>query len=74
MNVAGALENVVKAYTGDHSVWIPSIPGLLAEGTARKELSNPDRVLFGGHTTWAGAAAAEVLADVYANWVPRDGV
>ena len=51
VNAAGAWESVVKAYTGDHSVWILSNPGFLAEGTAMKELSNPDRVFFGGHTT-----------------------
>ena len=66
VNAAGAFESVVQAYTGDHSIWILSNPGFLADGTAMKELFNPDRVAFGGHTTWAGAVAAEVLADVYA--------
>jgi len=37
-------------------------------------LSNPDRVLIGGPTTTEGAAAAGVLADIYANWVPRDRI
>jgi len=37
-------------------------------------LSNPDRVLIGGPTTQEGAAAAGVLADIYANWVPRERI
>merc|ERR1712157_168653 len=33
-----------------------------------------DRVLIGGPTTRDGASAAQVLADIYANWVPRDRI
>merc|ERR1712099_10198 len=68
------LERVVSANTGDHSFWILSNPEFLAEGTAMKDLSNPDRVLIGGSTTAEGVAAAGVLADIYANWVPRDQI
>merc|ERR1719414_896138 len=39
-----------------------------------KDLSNPDRVLIGGPTTKDGACAAGVLADIYANWVPRERI
>merc|ERR1719450_1883532 len=39
-----------------------------------KDLSRPDRVLIGGPTTEDGLAAAKVLADIYANWVPRDRI
>jgi len=53
---------------------ILSNPEFLAEGTAMKDLSNPDRVLIGGSTTAEGAAAAGVLADIYANWVPRERI
>merc|ERR1711878_258678 len=59
VKTAEALERVVSANTGSHSFWI---------------LSNPDRVLIGGPTTRDGAAAAGVLADIYANWVPRDRI
>merc|ERR1712204_149204 len=71
---AEALERVVKANTGDHSFWILSNPEFLAEGTAMKDLSNPDRVLIGGPTSQEGAAAAGVPADIYANWVPRERI
>lgn len=39
-----------------------------------KDLASPDRVLIGGSTTSEGAAAAGVLADIYANWVPRERI
>merc|ERR1712038_414274 len=74
VKTAEALERVVSANTGSHSFWILSNPEFLAEGTAMKDLSNPDRVLIGGPTTRDGAAAEKVLADIYANWVPRERI
>merc|ERR1712241_1184155 len=74
VKTAEALERVVSANTGSHSFWILSNPEFLAEGTAMKDLSNPDRVLIGGPTTRDGACAAGVLADIYANWVPRERI
>merc|ERR550525_418212 len=65
---------VVTANTGAHKFWILSNPEFLAEGTAMKDLSAPDRVLIGGSTTAEGLAAAGVLADIYANWVPRERI
>merc|ERR1712217_511196 len=74
VKTAEALERVVTANTGAHKFWILSNPEFLAEGTAMKDLSNPDRVLIGGSTDPEGVAAAGVLADIYANWVPRDRI
>merc|ERR1712038_966498 len=70
----GALERVVTANKSGHDFWILSNPEFLAEGTAMKDLSKPDRVLIGGQTTAEGVAAAGVLADIYANWVPRERI
>jgi len=39
-----------------------------------KDLSAPDRVLIGGETSAEGQAAAKVLADIYANWVPQERI
>merc|ERR1711878_169964 len=74
VKTAEALERVVTANKTGHDFWILSNPEFLAEGTAMKDLSNPDRVLIGGQTTAEGVAAAGVLADIYANWVPRDRI
>merc|ERR1712151_1137183 len=74
VKTAEALERVVTANTGSHSFWILSNPEFLAEGTAMKDLSAPDRVLIGGPTSADGIAAANVLVDIYANWVPRERI
>merc|ERR1739838_1214037 len=74
VKTAEALQRVVTANTGAHSFWILSNPEFLAEGTAMKDLANPDRVLIGGDTSADGIAAAGVLADIYSNWVPRERI
>merc|ERR1712127_348205 len=69
-----ALQRVVTANTDAHKFWILSNPEFLAEGTAMKDLSMPDRVLIGSETSPEGQMAAGVLADIYANWVPRERI
>jgi UDPglucose 6-dehydrogenase len=53
---------------------ILSNPEFLAEGTAMKDLDNPDRVLIGGDQDPAGFAAIEKLASVYNQWVPMERI
>jgi len=53
---------------------ILSNPEFLAEGTAVKDLSNPDRILIGGPEDKIGQQAAEILVNIYANWVPRENI
>ncbi|KAF3398545.1 UDP-glucose 6-dehydrogenase [Penicillium rolfsii] len=47
-----------------------SNPEFLAEGTAVKNLTAPDRVLIGSAATPSGRLAAQTLANLYAAWVP----
>ncbi|WOL00584.1 UDP-glucose 6-dehydrogenase 4 [Canna indica] len=56
------------------TVPILSNPEFLAEGTAIKDLFEPDRVLIGGRETPEGKKAVETLKAVYANWVPEDRI
>merc|ERR1712076_219455 len=74
VKTAEALQRVVSANQGNQKFWILSNPEFLAEGTAMKDLSAPDRVLIGGPTSMDGVAAANVLVDIYANWVPREKI
>ena len=53
---------------------ILSNPEFLAEGTAIKNLLQPDRLLIGSMTSERGLRAAASLVDVYATWVPRDRI
>jgi len=53
---------------------ILSNPEFLAEGTAIKDLLNPDRVLIGSLQSQEGKDACESLAQVYGNWVSRERV
>jgi UDPglucose 6-dehydrogenase len=53
---------------------ILSNPEFLAEGTAVEDLLSPDRVLIGGDTDEEGQAAINALADVYAEWIPRERI
>nr|AMD43723.1 UDP-glucose dehydrogenase [Vanderbylia robiniophila] len=53
---------------------ILSNPEFLAEGTAIADLFKPDRVLIGSLQTQEGRDACQSLAEVYANWVPRERI
>src|SRR5690554_52183 len=53
---------------------ILSNPEFLAEGTAVRDLENPDRVLIGGDSDEDGMKAMEALASVYAAWIPREKI
>lgn len=48
-----------------------SNPEFLAEGTAIKDLMEPDRVLIGGPQDENGLKAIECAVEIYASWVPR---
>ncbi len=47
-----------------------SNPEFLAEGTAIKDLENPDRVLIGGENQ----EAIKSLCEIYQNWVPKNKI
>ncbi|PVH71427.1 nucleotide sugar dehydrogenase [Cadophora sp. DSE1049] len=53
---------------------ILSNPEFLAEGTAIKDLLNPDRILIGSSRTKSGLAAAAALEEVYSVWVDRSKI
>jgi len=53
---------------------ILSNPEFLAEGTAIQDLLKPDRVLIGSLQTPEGKAACDLLAAIYAHWVPTEKI
>lgn len=60
------LDSAGKSKTFD----VLSNPEFLAEGTAIKDLENPDRVLIGGQNE----KAIHALVEVYLNWVPKERI
>ncbi len=74
VRTAESVKTIMEARPGRGNVQVLSNPEFLAEGTAVRDLENPDRVLIGGERTPEGVAAVETLASVYAQWVPRERI
>jgi UDPglucose 6-dehydrogenase len=73
VKTAQAMENILRN-THSVSFEILSNPEFLAEGSAIKDLENPDRILIGSRETESGLKAREALTEIYANWVPREKI
>jgi UDPglucose 6-dehydrogenase len=74
VKTADAMASVMAASCSGQDFQVLSNPEFLAEGTAIRDLFDPDRVLIGGPTTPQGNAAVQCLADVYRRWVPTKQV
>jgi UDPglucose 6-dehydrogenase len=74
VRTAEAIRRVLKSNSKGLKFQVLSNPEFLAEGTAIADLEKPDRVLIGGSQAPEGLAAAETLASVYANWIPRERI
>lgn len=74
VRTAKAMERILNANDKGIHFEVLSNPEFLAEGTAIKDLENPDRVLIGSQETETGIAARKELVDVYANWVSREKI
>src|SRR5690554_892911 len=74
VRTASAIKSILDNTGNNVAFQILSNPEFLAEGTAVKDLLNPDRVLIGGDTTPEGEKAIQVLVDIYANWVPKERI
>ena len=72
VKTADSIKRILNAQKPNLNFQILSNPEFLAEGTAIKDLQNPDRVLIGGDTyTKEGVVAMKKLEELYALWVPR---
>lgn len=58
----------------DYTFTVLSNPEFLAEGTAIKDLLEPDRVLIGGPQTESGKIAIQEVVEIYASWVSREKI
>jgi UDPglucose 6-dehydrogenase len=74
VRTAQAMERILlSTHSGVHFE-VLSNPEFLAEGTAVQDLEAPDRVLIGSRQTESGLKARGALAEIYANWVPRERI
>ena len=74
VRTAESVRRILDSYKNAATFQVLSNPEFLAEGTAIKDLLNPDRVLIGSEEGPEGDAAAEALAKVYKHWVPEDKI
>ena len=74
VRTALAMERILTSNDNGIHFDVLSNPEFLAEGTAIRDLENPDRVLIGSRLTENGLKARDELVEIYANWVPRDRI
>jgi len=73
VRTAEAMENILNSNRGLHFD-VLSNPEFLAEGSAIRDMQNPDRVLVGARETPSGQKALQTLVDIFAHWVPRERI
>ena len=69
-----AMERILNSNDRGLFFDVVSNPEFLAEGTAIRDMENPDRVLIGGRETESGQKAVQAILDIYAQWVPSDRI
>lgn len=74
VRTAHSMRRVLLANESKYNFEVLSNPEFLAEGTAMKDLSHPDRVLIGGATTPEGQKAVNRLVWVYEKFVPKENI
>lgn len=74
VRTAESIRKILSANGYGERFQVLSNPEFMAEGTAVRDLEDPDRVLIGGEETEEGRKAIEVLADIYGRWVPRERI
>ncbi len=69
VRTAHMVNEILSESNNGFSYQVVSNPEFLAEGTAIKDLENPDRVLIGGNTSRDGQAAVAKVVGIYERWV-----
>lgn len=74
VRTALAMERILNSKNNGSHFDVLSNPEFMAEGSAIKDLENPDRILIGARETKQGREAQAVLVDIYSRWVSRDRI
>ena len=74
VKTAEAMERILNTNEKGLHFEVLSNPEFLAEGTAVKDLLNPDRVLIGSRETKEGLKARAEIKEIYLHWVAKDRI
>jgi UDPglucose 6-dehydrogenase len=74
VRTALAMERILNCRDNGICFDVLSNPEFLAEGTAVRDLEQPDRILVGSRETERGLKARETLVSLYSQWVPRERI
>jgi UDPglucose 6-dehydrogenase len=74
VRTAEAMERIFHSHDRGLQFDVVSNPEFLSEGTAIRDMENPDRVLIGARDTPPGRKAKQAIVDLYAHWVPRERI
>lgn len=74
VRTAQAMERILNFNDKGLHFDVVSNPEFLAEGSAIRDMQDPDRVLIGGRENSSGRKAVQALVDIYAQWVPRERI
>lgn len=74
VKTAEAIQHILDNTGSGVNFEILSNPEFLAEGTAVRDLVEPDRVLIGGNQTKKGLEAIAALVGIYSSWVPLEKI
>lgn len=74
VRTAEAMERILNSNPSGIHFDVVSNPEFLAEGSAIRDMENPDRILVGGRETPSGQRAVQAIVDIYATWIPRDRI
>lgn len=68
------IKEILEAHRPGVNFPVLSNPEFLSEGTAIRDLREPDRIIIGCEWTVVGHRAAAALVNLYASWVPRSKI
>jgi UDPglucose 6-dehydrogenase len=74
VRTAEAMERILQENTKGIQFEVVSNPEFLSEGSAVRDLLEPDRVLIGSRQTESGLRAAREIVDIFARWVAADKI
>ncbi len=74
VKTAEAMERILNSNEKGIVFDVLSNPEFLAEGTAIKDLENPDRVLVGSRDTESGLRARDKIVQLYSSWIDSEKI